>query len=54
MSMIVSKILFSLFMSSLTAIIVKNSYMLAGIYFTFLKNILDQIWKAFNAKFELQ
>ena len=31
-----------LFMSLLTALIVKNSHMLAGIYYIFLKNVLDQ------------
>ena len=29
-------------MSLLTALIVKNSYVLAGIYFIFLKNALDE------------
>ena len=31
-----------LFMSLLTALIVKTSHMLAGIYYIFLKNVLDQ------------
>ena len=35
-------------MSLLTAGTVKNSQMLAGIYFIFLEN---QTWKAFNIKF---
>ena len=33
----------------LTALIAKNSHIYARIYFIFLKNILDQSWKAFNA-----
>ena len=40
MTMIVCKIFFS-FLSLLTAQIVKNSHILAGIYFIFLKNILN-------------
>ena len=40
----------SLFMSLLTAPIVKNSHILAGVYFIFLKNILDQSSKSFNIK----
>ena len=43
--------LFLLFMSLLTAFIVKNSHILAGIYFIFLKKVLEQTWKAFNTKF---
>ena len=39
------------FMSLLTGLIVKNSHILAGIYFAFLKNVLGQTWKAFNTKF---
>ena len=38
-------------MSLLTALIVKNSYILAGIYYVFLKNVLYQTWKAFHTKF---
>ena len=39
-------------MSLLTAPDVKNSDVLAGIYFMFLKkNVLDQTWKPFNTKF---
>ena len=38
----------------LTALIIKNSHILVGIYFIFQKNILDQTWKAFNTKFEYQ
>ena len=39
-------------MSSLTALFVKNSHILARIYFVFLKkNVADQIWKSFNTKF---
>ena len=37
-------------MSFLTALIVKNSYILSGIYFTCLKNVLGKTWKAFNTK----
>ena len=37
-------------MSLLTALIVQNSYILAGIYFIFLKKVLDQTWKVFNTK----
>ena len=45
MSMIACKLSLS------TALIVKNSHILAGIYFFFLKtNILDQTWNAFNTK----
>ena len=33
-------------MSLLTALIVENGHILAGTYFIFLKNVLDQIWKA--------
>ena len=40
-----------LFMSLLTALIVRNSHTLDGIYFIFLKNALDQISKAFYSKF---
>ena len=35
----------------LAALIANNSHILARIYFIFLKNILDQSWKAFNAQF---
>ena len=34
-----------------TALVVKNNHILAGIYFIFLKNVLEQTWKAFNTKF---
>ena len=40
-----------LFMSLLAAPIVKNSNILAGIYFIFLKQSLDQTRKSCNAKF---
>ena len=46
-----------LFMSLLTDLIVKNSQILAGIYFIFLRlhprpwRCLDQTWKTFNTKF---
>ena len=35
-------------MPLLAALIVKNSHILSGIYFIFLKNVLEQMWKAFN------
>ena len=38
----------------ITAEIVQNSHILAGIYFVFLKILLDQAWKSFNAKFTHQ
>ena len=41
-------------MSLLTAPILKNSHILAGIYFIFLKNFLKQTWKSFNTKFRPQ
>ena len=40
-----------LFMSLLTAPIVKNSHIYARIYFIFLKNFLKQTWKSSNTKF---
>ena len=40
-----------IFMCLLTVPIVRNSHILAGIYFIFLSNVLDQTWKAFNTKF---
>ena len=40
-----------LFIFLLTAPIVKNSYILAGIYFVFLKDVLDQTLKTFDTKF---
>ena len=49
MSKIVWKLLF-LFMA-LRASVVKNSRILAGVYFISLKNALDQTWKCFNIKF---
>ena len=51
MSMVVYKFFFLPFMSLLTGLIVKNSHILAGIYFAFLKNVLGQTWKASNTKF---
>ena len=39
-----------LFMSLFTARIIKNSHVLAGIYFIFLKKVPEQTWKAFNTK----
>ena len=41
-------------MSFLTVPTVKNSHILAGIYFIFLKNNLDQIRRSRNTKFEPQ
>ena len=43
-------------MSSLTASVVKNSHVLAGIFFIFLKNDLDQVYKrkSLNTKFRPQ
>ena len=43
-----------LFMSLLTDSIVKNSHLLAGIYFIILKNVIDQTSKAFITKFRPQ
>ena len=40
-----------LFMSLLKTPFVKNSCILAGIYFIIKKNTLDQIWKSFNTEF---
>ena len=39
-------------MSLLSGPIVKNSHILARIYFNFIKSTLDQTWKAFNTKYE--
>ena len=36
----------------LTALIVINSHIMTGIYYIFLKNVLDQTWKGFDTKFE--
>ena len=41
-------------MSLLTVPIVKSSHILAGIYFTFQKNLLDQTRKSCNTKFRSQ
>ena len=41
MSMIAWKILFNFFMSLSTALFVRNSHILPGIYFIFLNNVLD-------------
>ena len=38
-------------MSLLAASIVKNSCILTGNYFLFLKIAIDQTWKSFNTKF---
>ena len=38
-------------MSVVTAPIVKDSDFLAGIYFIFLKNVLDSTWKSFDPEF---
>ena len=43
-----------LFMSLLTAIIVKNSHISARIWFIFPKNVLKQTWKSFSIKFQSQ
>ena len=37
-------------MPLLAALIVKNSHILAGIYYNF-PNVADQTWKVFNTKF---
>ena len=39
------------FASLLTALIVRNNHILAGYFFIFLKNVLNQTWQAFNTKF---
>ena len=39
-------------MSLLTAKFVKNSHILDGNYFFFLKNVLKQSWNSFNTKFQ--
>ena len=41
-------------MSLSAALIVQSSHILAGIYFIFLKKVLDQTWKAFNTNFGRQ
>ena len=41
----------SLFISFIAASVVENSDFLAGIYFSFLKHVLDQTWKRFISKF---
>ena len=38
----------------IAAEIVQNSHILAGIYFSFLKILLDRAWKSFNVKFTHQ
>ena len=38
----------------LTNKFVKNSHMLARIFFIFLKNVLKQTWMSFNTKFQRQ
>ena len=43
-----------LFMFLLTTIFVKNSHILARIFFIFLKNVLKQTWISFNTKYQLQ
>ena len=42
------------FMSLSTAKFVKKSRIMARLYFIFVKNILNQPWKAFNTKFQPQ
>ena len=49
-----AKFYFLHFMTLLTAKSVKNSHIKAIIYFIFLKNVLKQIWNAFNTKFQAQ
>ena len=41
------------FVSSLEALIVKSSHILAGFYFIFLKIVLEQTLKAFNTNLDL-
>ena len=41
-------------MSLLTALIARSSHTLAGFYFIFLKNVLDQTLKTLNTKFATQ
>ena len=43
-----------LFMSLLTAPIVKNSHIYTRVYFIFLKTVLKQTWTFFNTKFQPQ
>ena len=38
-------------MSLLTTPIFKNSRILAGVYFIFLKSVLEQTWKSFDTEF---
>ena len=45
---------FLIFMSSLTAGILKNSHVFAEIDIFFLENALSKTWKAFNTKFRAQ
>ena len=40
-------------MSLLTTEIVKNGHVLAGIYFIFLKIVIDKTWKFFNTNLDL-
>ena len=47
----VSNLFFTFIMSLLTTLIFKNSHILVGTYFMFLKNFLDQTWNDFNTKF---
>ena len=47
----VYKIFFCFFTFLLTAAIVESSHILAGIYFVFLKDVLDQTLKTFDTKF---
>ena len=47
---IIAKISFTFYVF-INSLIVRNGHILTGIYFIFLKNVLDQTWKAFNTKF---
>ena len=47
---IIAKISFTFYVF-INSLIVRNGHTLTGIYFIFLKNVLDQTWKAFNTKF---
>ena len=43
-----------LFISLSTASVFKNNHILSGIYYIFLKNVIDQTWKAFITIFWFQ
>ena len=48
---IMNMIVFNFFMPFLIVLIVKTSHIFAVIYFSFSRNILNKVWKSFNAKF---